>query len=195
MATLEDATTENLGAKHPKESWLEETTKIQPVNWRKHFALKYEWIIEGPFYAEVPETRQTYLQLLESGQGQLHTIKKYLLETLIIKDHFGNYHSARREFRKALEPSAQEWLDEHSKLRTNRLGPIVSAMDFLIGLFKDIDTDLYRDLQELFKPWYNSESAGALFFGLYVELPFQEKAKIARQIDDVAYRFLERLSR
>lgn len=146
---------------------------------------EYGWQIQGPSYTTLPPPQERYIG---RNQRELDLMAHYLTGTYIIRDQFDKDHTARRLFLeelKSVKPDIKEWIEAHSKLKKNRISTDVLLPSFT--LVEDVESafpELYLRLQNC--------TAG-LYKGIrgYDAMSFDEKVAFVREVDDVAYRFLE----
>lgn len=146
----------------------------------------YGWEITGPFYTQVPEPLQKYIE--NNGESS-RLIRNHLLDTYVIRDHFDMDHSKRREFMMDKENrQVTGWISKHSKLKGNRLFGVITSMSSIIDRNKKKHPNIYRSLEEIFTAeLYRPLEA-------YNKMTFNDKLAYARKLDSAAYKFLEVLS-
>ena len=152
---------------------------------------QFGWEVGGPSYISVPKPKREYV---ERTLNWVEHLRRFLLETYIIKDSFGIDHNARLDFLEKLareRPEINNWLDANSKLKGNRLQEAIFSMsEIMEGLKKNYGT-LHGTLQTIFTPQVYEPAHPVT----YNKIDLDAKIAAARNVDRAGYVFLDTLSK
>lgn len=151
---------------------------------------KYNWKVEGSEHKEVPEPDQRYL--LRDNKHWLSVLKEFVSENYIFNDGLGNNKDARREVKEKMrkeDPFLHSWVKRHDKLRKGLVDSTYLALQTIPNSFTEEFPRTYDNLKRLMT------FDLFMFYGSYAVMPFESKANLVKRLDDVAYRFLDILSK
>ena len=146
---------------------------------------RYGWQVHPSPALEFPSIHPRYNDL-EQG---LQNLRAHATNTLLILDEFGTDHESRRAFIESIDaelPGFQNWYDNHSKLRGNKLFGVVGLMEMYWERVADHmpeDHPLHTTIPTL---------KGLMWE--YITLPTAAKVQAARRVDDTIVQFFHSLA-
>ena len=149
---------------------------------------------QGPLHDEAPTPKVEYIG---ENNRDVDRIRSYLVDMYIIRDPFGNDHSARREFINRFEREHKiSFFHRRSKLKGNNNLAVLMCAEMIGDDVKRKNPNGYDHLKDIFPPRTGIFS-DEIYSGMrqYNGMSFDEKVAFVRRLDSAAYRFLEALSK
>ncbi len=144
------------------------------------------WRFEQSREGQLPPIRD---DLPDLYRDIIPTLRDYLFDSFLIFDPFGEDNHTRRAastYAQEINPRLTEWVDQHSKLRSNRIFPCITAMFAIAEYFTEIADPLAETLTQI--------RDQAMTPPNYSTMPLSEKISYVQKLDDHILGFVSALS-
>jgi hypothetical protein len=169
---------------------FEDSEKRTNADYVRILREKYNWHVEDSEHKEVPEPNQRYL--LKDNHYWVKVLRGFVLENYIFNDKLRDNKDARKEVKEKMrkeDPFLDSWIKKHDKLRKGLIDHLYIAIQTIPSNLKEEHPKVHNRLKgivtfDLF-----------MFYASYAVMPFESKSGLVKRLDDVAYKFLDVLSK